>query len=98
MGQHISPINIGMIFYTFDRNNAILKDVSSVGPELSMSLKIINSFTKIINMLARLYFINFKNISNDHYLKRLSHPQMERLNKNLALVVIGQKLNESPEY
>lgn len=91
MGQHISPVSIGTMLYSFDATGMRLIDLWSVGPPATTIVRLVK---KIINSITLLLMERLKvkgDHAEDYYLHRLSSDQLSRLIDDIILVMLARK-------
>lgn len=89
MGQHIMPVNIGMIWSQFRFNSIRLMDIVSTGPPVTAAsaiiFRLINVMTSIFNRLTRYQY------DKSHVLRNIDDKLADNLYGDIALIVVGKK-------
>ena len=91
MGQHISPVSIGTLLYSFDSTGMRLVDLWSVGPPVARVGGLVKSVMNAIT-LALMTLVKAKgDHACDYYLHRLRKDQMRRLIDDVIMITLAQR-------
>jgi hypothetical protein len=95
LGQHISPVTIGHILYSFDQNDMEIGSLYTIGPQQPIWIRAIQKSLNVLYLQFLKAIKSRRSHSCDFYLYRLTNSQLYMLMADLILVIVARKNSET---